>query len=131
MAVVPHYRIYQQKGIRSVKSVYKVENLPDLRFSCNEAGVYAIKMLSHLLPFGAVMLHFVRVVIAVVAGIASLGGQDCGGKRTSLDPHGGMDGDCRGERAAAKSGQIIDYSDFFRQVGSHPLMFCEKASAFL
>ena len=122
-SIIPHYWIYQQKCIRAVEGVYEVENLPDLRFSGYKAGVYAVEMLPHLLPFGAVMLHLVCVVITVVAGIAGLCSQDCGWKRASLDAHGRMDGDGRSERAAAESGQIIDYSDLFRQVGSHPLMY--------
>ena len=79
LAVVSHYGICQQEGVRLLEGLKEAEDLTDLRFICNEAGVDSVKMLSHLRPFGAEIFHLIRIIVAIITGIACLGGQYCGG----------------------------------------------------
>ena len=58
-------------------------------------------------------VHPVRVVVAVKARTACLCRQNSRRQRHGMNSHNGYDGNCRGERAFSKSGQVVNQCNFF------------------
>ena len=102
--VVSHDRVYEKKSIFAAECIDKPVYMPDLHFTGDKPGVYAVEPYIHFIPFGTEGFHFVCIVVAEVAGISCLCTENCRRQRTRLYAHGGGDGDGGGERTAAKSG---------------------------
>ena len=64
--------VHEKKCIGCIKCIYEMEYLINLYFACDESCVDTVEMLSHFLPFLAVNIHFICVVIEVIVWKAFL-----------------------------------------------------------
>ena len=87
VSMIPHDRIYQQKGFLLMKCLRNMDHMTDLLFICCKSCIDTVKPCLHLFPGSPKLLHFFRKAHAMIVFISCLCTQHSCRERTRLHAH--------------------------------------------
>ena len=87
VSMVPHNRIYKQKGFLLMKCLRNMDHMTDLLFIRRKSCIDTVKPCLHLFPGSPKLLHFFRKAHAMIVFISCLCTQHSCRERTRLHAH--------------------------------------------